>query len=116
MKYDPEYLDHLEESTLKEKWLDAHIEYDKHQGLAAWSVGLSILLGILTGILIVAHVWLLVIDGTIPSLATFVTLGILSFAAVVVTPSLKQRQLGNHIEDINCALEKAKGGADTHEE
>ena len=108
MTYDENYLRNLTEKKLKALWLDAHIEYDKRKMVATLSFVMAVMLGFLTCILIVAHVWLLVTNGTIPSLVTFVTLGLLSFASVVVIPSLKQRQLEDHIQRINCALASKK--------
>ena len=116
MKFNEHYLCHLDEKTLKDKRLDAYIEYDKHQKVATLSFVMAIMLGFVTCILFVAHALLLAIDGAIPSVVVFVTLGILSFASVVVTPALKQRQLENHIERINCALASKKGRADARED
>ena len=116
MKFDECYLDHLDEKTLNDKWLDAYIEYDKNQMVGKLSIRMAIVLGIMTCLLIVAHALLLAINGNIPSEVILVTLGITSISAVVVTPGLKQRQLDDHIQRINCALEKVKDGADTHEE
>lgn len=116
MKYDPEYLDHLDETTLKEKRLDAHIEYDKHQRLAGWSFGVARVLLFATIILAVVHAVYLWVDGAIPSELVFVTLGAGSIAVVSFTPSLKQKQLEDHIERINCALESATVDGDFRDE